>query len=352
VDGPTQTHYMELFIITVCSAPAWELTNCYDSLIPALTAFGQPSYPITIRSWQGEFTNNLDNFRSANPKIGPAEGLLCPQPLFVIKGAPLTTTLTDILTALGSDQLDTSQVQYGFIARGEGFPASSTCWIAPGGNPLFHTSGLLSCTSAASTTMPDHPDMARLRERYTIYRRALGLPPLVTAKGPTAGTVQIKGKATPHTRVVTTGDPTFAHIARQMPKYMMEMFTAHIDARVESQTQLALHGTQASITAIRTTQDTHGAALKALGTKQKTLESDLEDTTRTLFEAKKDVFDQLTTLTSLTKMQAEMETRVTEQAATLAKLTARLQTMGKRQATDMSEEADATPSTATRLTHE
>jgi len=160
------------------------------------------------------------------------------------------------------------------------------------------------------------------------------------------------GKATPHTRVVTTGDPTFAHIARQMPKDMMEMFNAHIDARVESQTQLALHGTQASITAIRTTQDTHGAALKALGTKQKALESDLEDTTRTLFEAKKDVFDQLTTLTSLTKMQADMETRATEQAATLAKLAARLQTMGKRQATDMSEEADATPSTATRTIHE
>ena len=353
--GPTQVHYAEIFVITVCSAPAWELSRCFDSLIPALAPFGQPSYPITIRSWHGELTNSLENFRSAIPKIGLAGTLLANQSLYVVKGAPLTTTLTDILTALATDNQDTSHIQYGFLTKGEGFPGSTTCWIAPGGGTLFHTSGLLRWTSSALTKLDDHPDMARLRERYATHRRALGLPPTATHPTGPGGAPMSTALVVPQSRVVAQGDPTFAAIARQMPQDILTAMNDHIDARVNSQVQLALRGTQTDILTLRNAQDNQGASIKRLTTAQTQLETDLQDNTKMLMEATADVLKQGETLTSILKITADLETRSKAQAATVAKLAAKLQMMGKRQATAMSdsiEDPEVAPPPTTRAAHE
>ena len=44
--GPTQAHYGEFFIITVCTAPISQISHCFESFIPPGAAFGLPLYPI------------------------------------------------------------------------------------------------------------------------------------------------------------------------------------------------------------------------------------------------------------------------------------------------------------------
>jgi septal ring factor EnvC (AmiA/AmiB activator) len=140
-----------------------------------------------------------------------------------------------------------------------------------------------------------------------------------------------------------------------MPQDILTAMNDHIDARVNSQVQLALRGTQTDILTLRNAQDNQGASIKRLTTAQTQLETDLQDNTKMLMEATADVLKQGETLTSILKITADLETRSKAQAATVAKLAAKLQMMGKRQATAMSdsiEDPEVAPPPTTRAAHE
>ena len=102
--------------------------------------------PVRIRSWEGELTSQLANYLSVHPKVGLSDGMLRAQPLLVLKGLPQKALLSSIITGLPTDGQDTGCIQYGFLARGEGFPTYITCWLATGGSALYLNSGILAYT--------------------------------------------------------------------------------------------------------------------------------------------------------------------------------------------------------------
>jgi len=355
--GPTSVNYTEIFVHTVCAAPARELESCYASLIPALAPFGRPSYPITLRSWRLELTHTLEAFCSASPAVGLADHLLLPQPLFVLRGLPATVTLQDVLEALATDNQDTTAVQFGYVTRGEGFPATATCWIATGGAPLFAPSGLRALTTAAPSHIPDTPDLSKLRERYIIHRRALGLPtePVPAPSPHTAMVVP--------TRTVTSGDPTFAAIARQMPPDVLAGLDAHIEARVgamvTAQVQLVLRGARAEFAGVRAAQAQQAQHIADLNQNHTQLRQELGDVAQIAVSAHTSLRAQMDQVQSIhellavqTRLAAENAEQVKVHDQALATLTSRLQSLPKRNSAVMAPPAprsppgDSSPSTA------
>ncbi|OXE37029.1 MAG: hypothetical protein CGW95_04115, partial [Phenylobacterium zucineum] len=64
--GPVNARYVELFALTVCSAPGWAQTECYQLLIPQAQPFDAVSHPICLRGWHGELTRSHEQFRTAS----------------------------------------------------------------------------------------------------------------------------------------------------------------------------------------------------------------------------------------------------------------------------------------------
>ena len=173
-DGPTQVHYTELFIFTVCSAPTGELANCYACLIPPTAPYNQPCYTLSLCGWWLELTHDSQIFMSNEWKIGPSTELLINRPAARVMGLKGGCSLRAVLEALNSEGQRCDHIRFGFLQRtAEG----DSCTLITDGCHPRATKALRNWSSnTLLPTMGDLDDMKRLRDKYIIFRRSLGLP--------------------------------------------------------------------------------------------------------------------------------------------------------------------------------
>ena len=163
VTGPVQVQYLELFILTVCSAPASDLDNCFAGLIPPPAPFNSSCFPIALCGWWLEMASNLEHFTSNESKLGPSLELLTPSPTARINGLRPGATVSNIIKAVATEGQDRRRILCGFLDR----PADggNSCVLLRSWSP-----------SLVLHQAEDNEDLRRLRDRYRIFRRSLGLP--------------------------------------------------------------------------------------------------------------------------------------------------------------------------------
>ena len=173
-DGPTQVHYTELFIFTICSAPTGALANCFACLIPPTAPYNLPYYTLSLCGWWLELTHDSQIFMSNEGKIGPSAELLISRPATRVMGLKGGCSLRAVLTALNSEGQSCEHIQFGFLQR---TADGDSCSLITDGRHPRATTALRSWTSnTLLPTMGDLEDMKRLRDKYVIFRRSLGLP--------------------------------------------------------------------------------------------------------------------------------------------------------------------------------
>ena len=209
--GPVQVQYLELFILTVCSAPASDIDNCFAGLIPPPAPFNLPCFPIRLCGWWLEMASGLDPFISNGPKIGPSLELLLPCPTARINGLKPGATVSNIMRALATEGQDHKRLLGGYLDRPP--DGGDSCVLLTDGKRLTGTFALRTWSPSILLTLADdNTDLRRLRERYQIFRRSLGLPltppvyPVASSTPPECGTITRLGPG--------PGNPTYCEIAR------------------------------------------------------------------------------------------------------------------------------------------
>ena len=173
--GPVQVQYLELFILTVCSAPASDVDNCFAGLIPPPAPFNLPCFPIALCGWWFEMASGLDSFTSNGAKIGPSLELLNPSPTARINGLKPGATVSNIIKAVATEGQDRRRILCGFIDRST--DGGDSCVLLTDGKRLVGTPALRAWSpSMVLHLADDNDDIRRLRDRYRIFRRSLGLP--------------------------------------------------------------------------------------------------------------------------------------------------------------------------------
>ena len=253
--GPTQAQYGELFIITVCTAPIGRIPACYDSLIPQTAAYGLPTYPVRLCGWWLEFARGLDIFRTNEKKVAPSMELLMPCPTLRIKGLKAGATLGRIIEALGTDGQDATGIQSGFIHRG---PGGDSCTILTTGPRLLGTPALRPLASSLTPQdEADIDDLRRLRERYGIFRRSLGLPTTISETPPP--NLSPPGDTTVALR---PGKPpsntTFNEIVRALPSTVGDQLRAYVREAIQQEVALLNQQTIARVEELEITQQQQG----------------------------------------------------------------------------------------------
>ena len=192
--GPVQVQYLEIFILTVCSAPASDLDNCFAGLIPPPAPFNLPCFSINLCGWWLEMASGLDPFISNGAKIGPSMELLLPCPMARINGLKPGATVSNIMRAIATEGQDRQRLLCGYLDRP--LTGGDSCVLLTDGKRLTGTSALRSWSpSMVLHLTDDNAELKRLRERYQIFRRSLGLPltpssrPPPPPAPPTGGTI-------------------------------------------------------------------------------------------------------------------------------------------------------------------
>ena len=209
--GPVQVQYLELFILTVCSAPASDLDNCFAGLIPPPAPFNLPCFPIALCGWWLEMAPSLEHFTSNDLKIGPSLELLTPGPTARINGLKPGATVNNIINAVATEGQDRRRILCGFLDR----PADGgdSCVLLTEGKRLVGTSALRSWSpSMVLHLAEDNEDLRRLRDRYRIFRRSLGLP--LTPPPRPSTTPSPAGGGIPSRTTPGSGLLTYSEVAR------------------------------------------------------------------------------------------------------------------------------------------
>ena len=173
--GPVQVQYLELFILTVCSAPASDLDNCFAGLIPPPAPFNSSCFAIGLCGWWLEMAAGLDTFTSNGLKIGPSPDLLSPCPTVRINGLKPGATVSNIIKAITTEGQERHRILCGFLDRPPN--GGDSCVLLTEGKRLLGTQALRAWSpSMVLHLTDDNEDLRRLRDRYQIFRRSLGLP--------------------------------------------------------------------------------------------------------------------------------------------------------------------------------
>ena len=205
--GPVQVQYLELFILTVCSAPASDLDNCFAGLIPPTAPFNSPCFPIAFCGWWFEMASGLDPFTSNGPKIGPSPDLLAPCPTVRINGLKTGAKVSHIIKAITTEGQERHRIFCGFLDRPSN--GGDSCVLLTDGKRLVGTTALRTWSpSMVLHLADDNEDLRRLRDRYQIFRRSLGLPttPPPRSAPPAPPSGGILTRTTPGTGNLSYGD--------------------------------------------------------------------------------------------------------------------------------------------------
>ena len=209
--GPVQVQYLEMFILTVCSAPASDLDNCFAGLIPPPAPFNLPCFPIAICGWWFEMASGLEHFTSNGAKIGPSLELLIPCPTARIVGLKPGATVSSIIKAVATEGQHRDRVLCGFLDRPP--DGGDSCVLFTDGKRLVGTTALRSWSPSMVLLLADeNEDVRRLKERYRIFRRSLGLP-LTPPSRPTPPSGLPPGGSLPRT-APGPGHLTYSEVAR------------------------------------------------------------------------------------------------------------------------------------------
>ena len=224
--GPVQVQYLELFILTVCSAPASDLDNCFAGLIPPPAPFSLPCFPIALCGWWMELAPSLEHFTSNEMKIGPSLELLTPSPTARINGLKSGATVSNIIKAVATEGQDRRRILCGFLDRtAEG---GDSCVLLTEGKRLVGTSALRSWSpSMVLHLAEDNDDLRRLRDRYRTFRRSLGLPLAPPSRASSLPTTPTGGPL-PRT-IPGPGHLTYSEVARvaSLPDHDVQALVAN-----------------------------------------------------------------------------------------------------------------------------
>ena len=326
-EGPTQVHYTELFIFTVCSAPTGALPNCYAALIPPTAPFNQPCYTLSMCGWWVELTHDPQIFMSNEGKIAPGPELLISRPATRVMGLKGGCTLSAILSALSSEDQHCDHIQFGFLHRSAG--GDSCSLITDGRHPLATTALRSWSSNTILPTMGDLEDMKRLRDKYIIFRRSLGLPtspPTVAVNAEAASLALVRPG-------VSYGD-----IARQSHGNTIEL-TGLVQNAVLQQVAAAsraINNRFAALedrqTSMETQQSAHTASINALTTDQATMQQTITTSCAEIAATQAVVENHTKRWGDLTSFLETQSKVLEDQDRRMQLLESSLQTLAKRRA--------------------
>ena len=358
--GPTQAQYGELFVITVCTAPIGRISRCFDSLIPPSAAYGLPLYPIRLCGWWVELARSVDTLRTNDKKIAPNPELLSPCPTLRVKGLKAGATLGKIVAALGTETQDVSGICAGYIHRG---PGGDSCTLLTNGARLLCTKALRPL--ASSHTLLDEPDMddfRKLRERYAIFRRSVGLSTdLLTTTAtppsnpPSSATALIVRPNRP------TPPPTFSELVRALPREMGDQIRMHVADAIQQEVARINCETLARVTVLEqglrhqeetqqhqaqelaqldTRQAQQGNALMDLEAGHETMRDDLREAQAALANTTAQVGTHHTNFLELRDFLERQDARMDTK---FSRIESTMQTLFKRRGTDFDEDGPSPP---------
>ena len=272
--GPVQVQYLELFILTVCSAPASDLDNCFAGLIPPPAPFTLPCFPVSLCGWWMEMASGLDSFTSNGPRIGPALELLLPAPTAKVHGLKPGASVHNIMRAIATEGQDQRRLLCGYLDRP--VDGGDTCVLLTDGKRLVGTTALRKWSpSMVLHLAEDNEDLRKLRERYQIFRRSLGLPttppvrPTPLPPPPSSGTLT---RTTPG-----PGSLTYGEVARMgtLPEGDVQALVAHTVRQQIAAVSASLHS---RFEALETHRDRQDAQVAQLASDQSELRQGLRET--------------------------------------------------------------------------
>ena len=342
--GPLHAQYGELFVLTVCTAPTGMLARCFEYLTPPTAAFGLPTYPLRLCGWWLEMARGIDTLRTNEKKIAPGLELLSPCPVTRIKGIKPGATLGKIISALGTEDQNTEGILAGYLHRATG---GDTCILLSQGPLLFGTTALRPLASSHSPVEDsDIEDLKKLRERYGIFRRSLGLPtspPQMGPGPPLAPSPPTLALVRPRAGTA----PTFAEIVRSLPggvgEQLRVMLTDVVQQEVAAATRLttgrvevleaAQRQTEATqtkhttaITTLEATTELNSSSIVALEESQETLHGEVQEARQTATTA-------AATVDVHTRSWKDLNTFLDQNTEDMDKIKSKLQTLLKRRGT-------------------
>ena len=352
--GPTQAQYGELFVITVCTAPIGMLARCFENLTPPTAAYGLPTYPIRLCGWWFEMARGIDILRTNEKKVGPGLELLTPCPTLRIKGLKPGATLGRIIAALGTEDQNADGILAGFIHRAQG---GDTCTLITQGPRLLGTTALRPLASSHTPVEDsDIEDMKRLRERYGIFRRSLGLP---TEQDPRSVPV------VPHTSGSTalvrqprlSPAMTFNEVARMLPAGVGDHLRTLVTEVIQQEVALANRATAARVEVLEEAHRQYEAqqidqdtALTELAAKTElnngsivALEATQDLLHGEITEARLSVANTAAAVAVHTQSWRDLNTFLDQQTEDMDKIKSKMQSLIKRRGSDWDNEGPTPP---------
>ena len=199
--------------------------------------------------------------------------------------------------------------------------------------------------------------MKRLRERYCIFRRSLGLPTALDAR---LTTTPAATSTTLTTRPPRTTAASFSEIVRSLPAGLGEqlrtMFTDVVQQEIAAANRLTntrVGDLEAAHRQTEATQKQHAAAITTLETKQDGAHNSIQDLTATqqtmreeVTVAQASVKGMSAAVASHTQAWKDLNDFLTEQTAQMDDIKSSLQTLFKRRHADSDRDGEARPAPA------
>ena len=271
--GPVQVQYLELFVLTVCSAPASDLDNCFAGLIPPPAPFNLPCFPISLCGWWVELASGLDPFTSNGGRIGPSLELLIPCPTARINGLRPGAAVSNIMRAIATEGQDRRRLLCGYLDRSP--DGGNSCVLLTDGKRIMGTAALRAWSpSMVLHLTEDMDDLRRLRDRYQIFRRSLGL----SLTAPTRPPLPSPPLACTLTRTTPApGNLSYCEVARvaTLPEGDVQALVATTVKQQIATISAALHS---RFEALESTQDKQNVQVARLTSDQEELRHGLRET--------------------------------------------------------------------------
>ena len=328
--GPVQVQYLELFILTVCSAPASDLDNCFAGLIPPPAPFNLPCFPISLCGWWLELASGLDSFTSNGPKIGPSLELLLPAPTAKIHGLKQGATVSNIIRAIATEGQDRRRILCGYLDHSP--EGGDSCVLLTDGKRLVGTQALRTWSpSMVLHLAEDNEELRRLRERYQIFRRSLGLsttPPARFTPPPPPQPSGIPTRTTPG-----PGNLTYGEVARlaTLPEGDVQALVAN---SVRQQIAAVSATIRSRFEALEAHRDLQDAQVARLTTEQAGLRQDLRDTNEGLEATQAIVEVHAKSHQDIHSFMAAQSQFIADHERRMKSIESHLQTLAKRRSPD------------------